>query len=68
VSIVIQPVHIERYKNRAWGLSDPCFICGGKFKFDGSGCGHDGADTAALIQRVKELGPVGRDTILHSIK
>jgi len=64
VSQKIEAVHIQRYKDRRWGLSDPCFICGGTFRFDGSGCGHDGADTAAFIQRIKEMSAREREAIL----
>ena len=60
----IEAVHIARYKARQWSLHDPCFICGGRFKFDGSGCGHDGADTAALIQRIKQMSSQEREAIL----
>lgn len=57
----ITAVHIQRYKNRAWGLSDPCFICGGKF----IECGHDVDDTEAFIRRIRQLGSAQREAILN---
>ncbi len=61
----IEPVHVERFNNRAWSISDPCIICGGTFTLSGSGCGHDQHDTEAFIQRIRKLGPSGRKAILN---
>ncbi len=60
----IEAVHIQRFKDRQWGINDPCFICGGKFKLNGSGCGHDGDETKVFIDRIRAMTPTRRQAIL----
>ena len=56
----ITAVHIERYKARQWAVSDPCFICGGRWRE----CGHDQNDTEPFIKRIKQMSAQEREAIL----
>lgn len=62
----IEAVHIRRFNAGMTGIGDPCIICGGKFKLDGSGCGHDGTETEAFIKRIKGMTVQQRRAILSS--
>lgn len=62
----IEAVHIRRFNAHMTGIGDPCIICGGKFKLDGSGCGHSGEDTKAFIDRIKGMTVQQRRAILNT--